>query len=427
MSVSNINLNMNNVNHSKSSVYKSYVYKSSVYKSSVYIDNKRKDPKHDILTFTIRNVGPSIVNALRRTILSDIETVGVVSEPHEKNEVDMIENRTKLNNEFLKHRLSLIPIHIDDIETTPFENLEIEIKVKNDSDSYIDITTEHFKLYDSKLGTYMNKEDTMKIFPPNKITGDYPLFTRLRPNVMETNSQDRIHIRSPMRLCKAKTNSVYNVVSTCSYHFSEDKDLQNIEWKKKEKELKDDGMKEEDIQEYKINWSIHEAKRYYKKDEYEFKLETIGVFTNETIVKKACQSILQKLEKIESQIKTNRLHIQSITNINNQGYDVKIENDNYTIGKILEDILYKKYYMEQSIFSFISYKKEHPHIDYGMIRLALTNSNVKSKVATTKMNSSTNEENKTGHEEDDYQIIYRCFLDSIETCKHIYKNIKLQI
>ena len=115
MSVSNINLNMNNVNHSK----------SSVYKSSVYIDNKRKDPKHDILTFTIRNVGPSIVNALRRTILSDIETVGVVSEPHEKNEVDMIENRTKLNNEFLKHRLSLIPIHIDDIETTPFEHLEI--------------------------------------------------------------------------------------------------------------------------------------------------------------------------------------------------------------------------------------------------------------------------------------------------------------
>lgn len=403
-------------------------------KSSIYIDNKKKDPKHDIMTFTIQHIETSFVNALRRTILSDIETVGVVSEPHEKNEVNIIENRSKLNNEFLKHRLSLIPIHIDDIETTPFENLEIEINVKNEQDSFMDVTTEHFKLYDNKLETYMSKEDTKKIFPPNKLTGDYLLFARLRPKFEEANIYDRIHIRSPMRLCKAKTNSVYNVVSTCSYKFIEDTDMQNMEWKKKEKELKASDMKEEEIEEYKINWFIHDAKRYYKNNMYEFKLETIGVYTNEMIVKKACENIIEKLEKIEKQIKTNTLNIQNITNINNEGYDVKIEHDNYTIGKILEDVLYRKYYLEQGILNFISYKKEHPHIDYGIIRLALSKSNSNS---TSKLSKDKNEnEDEDGYEnimnqmndnDNDYQIIYRCFLDSIETCKHIYKNIKLQI
>jgi len=52
-------------------------------------------------------------------------------------------------------------------------------------------------------------------------------------------------------------------------------------------------------------------------------------------------------------------------------YDVHLEDEDYTIGKVLEYILYHKYYEQEKALSFCGFKKFHPHDTKSVIRLAL--------------------------------------------------------
>jgi DNA-directed RNA polymerase subunit L len=51
-------------------------------------------------------------------------------------------------------------------------------------------------------------------------------------------------------------------------------------------------------------------------------------------------------------------------------YDIKLENEDYTIGKLLEYILYEKYFEGTKIASFVGFKKFHPHDVESTIRIA---------------------------------------------------------
>ena len=75
----------------------------------------------DILTFTISEVDVSYVNAIRRTILSDVPIVCFKTSPYEENKSNIQINTTRLNNEIIKQRLSCIPICIKDL-AIPFKN-----------------------------------------------------------------------------------------------------------------------------------------------------------------------------------------------------------------------------------------------------------------------------------------------------------------
>ena len=68
-----------------------------------------------VMTFTIANIDVSYVNAIRRTILSDIPIVCFKTTPYEQNKANIVINTTRLNNEILKQRLSCIPIFIKNL------------------------------------------------------------------------------------------------------------------------------------------------------------------------------------------------------------------------------------------------------------------------------------------------------------------------
>ena len=73
--------------------------------------------KNGILNFKLEGINVSLANALRRTIISDIDTVVIKTFPHSENQANIMINTTRFNNEILKPRLSCIPIHIQDLET----------------------------------------------------------------------------------------------------------------------------------------------------------------------------------------------------------------------------------------------------------------------------------------------------------------------
>ena len=92
----------------------------------------------------------------------------------------------------------------------------------------------------------------------------------------------------------------------------------------------------------------------------DFKIKTIGVFDNKAIVVNAINIIIERLKKITAIYSNqNDLIINSDNTIPN-AFDIILENEDYTIGKILEYFLYKIYYIELQSLTFCGFRKPHP-------------------------------------------------------------------
>ncbi len=331
-----------------------------------------KGEENGILDFTIESVNVSFINGIRRVILSDIPTLVFHCFPHDQNDADIHTNTTRLNNEVLKQRLSCIPIHISDA-SLPYKELIVEINMKNDSENTIDVTTEHFKIKNISSGKYLQESAVRKIFPPCPITGDYIVFARLRPKVSTIAPGEELSISAKMSLHTAGEDGTFNVASTCAYKFTVDKMKQDQIWQNKLAEISAEEKADPDVLALlQQNWYNHEGLRYFKKDSFDFKLETIGVYTNEELVQKACEILIQKLKNIHDTIEDEGIIEKSISTIPNS-VDIKLINTGYTVGKIIEYMLHKNNYQgeKEKNLTYVGFRKNHPHDDDSVIRMGM--------------------------------------------------------
>ena len=61
-------------------------------------------------------------------------------------------------------------------------------------------------------------------------------------------------------------------------------------------------------------------------------------------------------------------------------YDIKLKNEDYTLGKIIEYILHEQYFKLDKRLSFIGFNKLHPHDDFSIIRVAFANKTEKKEL-----------------------------------------------
>ena len=331
-----------------------------------------KGEENGILEFTIEGINVSFINGIRRVILSDIPTLVFHCFPHDQNDADIHTNTTRLNNEVLKQRLSCIPIHISDA-SLPYKELVVEINMKNESENTIDVTTEHFKIKNISSGKYLQESAVRKIFPPCPITGDYIVFARLRPKVSTIAPGEELSISAKMSLHTASEDGTFNVASTCAYKFTVDKMKQDQIWQNKLAEISAEEKADPDVLALlQQNWYNHEGLRYFKKDSFDFKLETIGVYTNEELVQKACEILIQKLKNIHDTIEDAGIIEKSISTIPNS-VDIKLINTGYTVGKIIEYMLHKNNYQGETEknLTYVGFRKNHPHDEDSVIRMGM--------------------------------------------------------
>ena len=97
---------------------------------------------HDYCEFVLRRTDTSMANALRRVIIADVPTIAI-------DLVEIENNTTVLNDEFLAHRLGLIPLKSDlamrmkqPFETTGEEDitdvvLSLHVKCTSDATQYV--------------------------------------------------------------------------------------------------------------------------------------------------------------------------------------------------------------------------------------------------------------------------------------------------
>jgi DNA-directed RNA polymerase subunit L len=327
------------------------------------------DTDDDSFGFTLSGVNVSLANALRRTILSDIPIIVFITTPNNKNKCNIITNTSRLNNEIIKQRLSCIPIHIKDIEEFPLKNYIMEVNVENNTDTIMFVTTENFVIKDLISGKDLSQEKVREIFPSDDITGYFIDFVRLRPRISDELPGEKLHLTCEFDISNAKEDGMFNVVSTCSYGFTEDDAAQDIELAKKIQTWKDEGKNEKEINFETTNWKLLEAKRIYKKDSFDFNIQSIGIYTNNEIVDIACRILIGKLTELDSIIEKDELEIKNSENTMLNSFDIILENEDYTIGKVLEYFLYVKFY-ETSLLNYCGFKKMHPHDSYSIIRVA---------------------------------------------------------
>lgn len=323
----------------------------------------------DMLSFTLSGVNVSIANSVRRTILADIKTVVFRTTPNEKNKANILVNTSRLNNEVIKQRLSCIPIHIKDYNDFPFKNYVMEVNKENDTDTIMFVTTQDFKIKDLVTGSYLDETKTREIFPANDYTGYFIDFLRLRPKISQEITGEKIHLTCEFDLGNAKEDGMFNVASTCSYGYSIDEALQEDELQRKRQNWKDEGKTKEEVDFETQNWKLLDGLRITKKDSFDFIIESVGVFTNSELIDESCKLLIYSLNNIQNLIEKDELKIIKSQNTMSNCFDIILENEDYTIGKVLEYFLYTKYY-ETNMLTFCGFKKMHPHDTYSIIRVA---------------------------------------------------------
>jgi DNA-directed RNA polymerase alpha subunit len=328
----------------------------------------------NILSFRIAKCNVSIINAIRRTLISDIPVVAFKTEPHndindELSSVIIYENTTSFTNEILKQRLACIPVHIKDYDKTPLNNLVVYLDIENDTDTLKFITTEDFKIMDTTTNRELSEDIKKKIFPPSKMTKEYILFSRLKPTISKNIPGQKLKFQAKLFVSTAKESGQFNVCCTAAYKNTEDNIKQTEAWSVEEEKLEKLMLSPVEIDNKKKNWYIHDSKRYYKEDSFDFKVETIGIYTNEQLIKKSCEvlniSLIQFQKKMEEDLFEIIPDVISVKN----SFDIKLTGYSYTIGKVIEYLLHEMYFKKQKILSYVGFIKKHPHDDYSIIRV----------------------------------------------------------
>jgi DNA-directed RNA polymerase subunit L len=252
----------------------------------------------------------------------------------------------------------------------PYQNYSVIIEETNDSDSVITLTTKNFKVLNKETGEYISKDDVRKIFPPSSLTGDYIDLVRLRPKLSEGLEGESIKLSADLDIGTAGEDGAFNVVSACSYEMSVNNELVNYAWKEKEQQIRNENKGAADINEIleyaKKDFLLLDAKRMIVPDSFNFIVESVGVFENSEIIRKACQIIMERLQKVATSITQDTSVIEKHPG---DFWMVKLENEDFTITKILEYILYSSHFEGDNLLDYCASSRIHPHIPVCYIKL----------------------------------------------------------
>jgi DNA-directed RNA polymerase subunit L len=328
-----------------------------------------------ILTFTISNTDVCYVNAVRRTILSDIPVVVFKTTPYEENKSNIIINTSRLNNEIVKQRLSCIPICITD-PTTNLKNYLLEVDVENNTDTVLIVTTKHFKIRDLGTDKLLDDAAVKKILPPfipPSGNGEYYIdFLRLRPKISDEIPGERIKLTCEFSVSTARDDSMFNVTGTCSYGCTPDKEKMIEQLEIRKQKWKDEGKKDDEIRFEASNWKLLEGLRYVKSKSFDFIIQSVGIYENTDIIIKSCKILIEKFENLKNILDHDEMPIQASINTLENCYDVTLVNEDYTLGNILNYELYTIFYTDLKALDFVGFKKMHPHDNDSILRLALS-------------------------------------------------------
>ena len=354
----------------------------------------------------------TIVNAIRRTLLSSIETYAFRTD-YEKPGIKIEINNTSLHNEYILDRIGLIPLYLDTklIEDNPLKYLFV-LNIKHDNNIPIRvITANDFDIYELKdtiiksseylTGSIKNIDkdnydltkklpDTFKqeIFRPFR-DKYYSIITETKSTNSDENVQELVLYGSPS-VSIAKEDARWQSVSCATYSFKTDTDL--VERVLKEKISIENP---ENIDEFKKEFVIGQASRYFHRDNngepywYNFDIESQHYLDSKELFIRANEIIIESLDYFKDRLDEivegeDIPYIKFIFNDNNvinilidmpPVITEKVEWHGFddTLGSIIQAHISNKLIKEGSLLNLCGYKRTHPLENRMLFTLSMNN------------------------------------------------------
>lgn len=342
--------------------------------------------KNNELIFNVTNIDVSILNSIRRVILSEIENVAFEYEPYNIGDEQLIKitkNTCPLHNEFLQQRLSMIPINFSANEIINFDQSKYKfvISKKNKSNEMLNVTTKDIEIYNEK-GTKYDNNFISRLFPEDQYTKDHILITKLKPNLININEGDEFNVEMYATKNIAKNYAGFGVVSKCVYYNEIDDEQANKILSKKIEEFKkeNEGFTSEDIENLKIDFNNLDRQRYFCKNEFDepnkfvFTIESECALAPNYLFYKAILILINKIENLIIKITNENISFVKVKNSDNL-YNLTIQNEKDTLGNLLQSLLYNKFIREgkKKDINYIGYQSPHPLENHMIIKVQFTN------------------------------------------------------
>lgn len=322
--------------------------------------------------FTITNIDKSLANAIRRIMTNEIETFGFSDDD---SSINILENTTKLHNEYLSHRISMIPLNISE-DLLNFENYKFVINKNNIDNNLINITSKDFEVFTRKNDTsdwILDNDSKNRFFIKNPLSGDYILIGPLSPS--NTTESEKISIECFPVKKNGKFNATFSPVCKSIFYNSLDpvKCAMILE-----KKLKDISNHDDREVQKKLFYNT-EAYKYFKKNEknepfeFDFEVESIGVLKVNQIFQMSIEKLKKKIEKIKSNIVNNSVSFYLSEVVNYKAYDLKLTNEDHTLGNLIQSYVYKYFIDNDSELKYVGYDVPHPLEKNIIIRFAIHN------------------------------------------------------
>ena len=311
-----------------------------------YISNIKYN--NEFISFDLNNKSNDIkiglANSIRRTILSDIYCYVI-----DKNSVNFFNNTSLFDNEFLIHRLTLIPI-ISNLNYD-YNNILITCNKSNNNENTENIYVSDFICKDKESNTITE----------NNILFKYTniLFAKIKTNQ---------NLSFECKLIKNNAENggaFFNVVGTCIYTFKiDDKAVKN-----KIKNLNDSEInifKREEIE------RTYEKNKFDEPNCYQFSIESIGFFELNEIINLGLDALINKLKITQNEFNDlNNSEKITLHDIDNKDFfSFYIDNENETLGNLLAS-----YINDYSNILFCGYIIEHPLKKNILLKIKLDKNN----------------------------------------------------
>jgi len=328
-------------------------------------------------SFRLKNTNVTMANTIRRAIVVHTPSVGFRTEPYEKSEVDIQVNTTPLVNEMIAHRIGMIPINAvpEIFDPTLYE---FQLDVENGSNELMDVRTSDFRVFmrnaENPLGvaTELKASD---FFPPDPITGDTILITRLRPQWNPTAPNERLKLRAKASVSTGKENVRWSPTTQVSYEYTPNPDPAHIQevftnWLLANKKIADPAsLSEERLGELKREFNTMEIQRCYLRNEknepndFTFHIESVGIQAVPNIVAnglQACETLVSKYKECETIIPENLVF--QVGDSRFPSVDAIFQNEDHTLGNLLETFIVENHIDGEQTpkINYVGYKVPHP-------------------------------------------------------------------
>lgn len=346
-----------------------------------FLNLVRKDT--NAITFDIRDVDISLVNSIRRTILTDIPSVGFyfkLKDHFVENDINIEINDSPLHNEFFAHRLSLVPLHFtkDEIENWKDSDYSFVLKKNNKTGQIINVTTGDFVIINNKTNQPMPDAFTNKIFPKNKITDDHILLTKLKPNFDNLDQGNQLNLKATAKKGIAKDCICWSIVSQCSYYNSLDEQSISKFLKDKTK-----NMSPEASVEFKEEFDTLDKYKYFLKDkhgepkQFTFSLEVETALSPFQVFQMGCNVLITHIENLIVELSkiddSNVIEINILSDVPNF-FTIMFKGYTHTIGNLIQSYMLNHYVRDKELkddfeLSYAGYCVPHPLEEMFLLKL----------------------------------------------------------